>query len=540
MVPVRGGSRGVPRKNARILGGKPMMGHVLTTLKSVDSGEQVFVVTDDDELEAIARQYDVRVFKLPPQTGKETLDDKALELLPALKKQGAKPDDIFLTIQATCPFVKAETIRKAKKILEKKSSVITVMDDRHLAWKLDAKGEPTPAYEKRVNRQSLPAFYRESGAVIGARIQDIAAHKTRIVEPIGILPIDKEEGLDIDDFTDWAAAEHILSRTKIFIRADAGKKLGMGHVYRALAVAQEYGRHRPQIYTSTAPGKELGAEFFAQHPFDNQSVVDDAAFTKIVKKEKPALVILDQLDTDSSYVKALKSSGAKVVTFEDMGDGALEADFLISDLYENPAVPRDKQLSGVNYAILSPAFENMRPREKINKTVEHILVLFGGSDPANLAEKSLKALSDTGFKGFVTVVQGLGRKDRIVDLKAYKLKGEVLTNVSYMPEIIKRADLALSSAGRTITELMVMGVPTLCVCQNEKELNHTHATRAYGVVNLGLGTLLGHDTLVNNILFLLDNYEFRKHMNTRARHALELHSNQKVLARMAEKLGMVL
>ena len=114
MVPVRGASRGVPGKNARILGEHPLIGHVLTTLKKIDPVEQIFVLTDDDQLADIAHSYGVQVHKIPPQSGKETLDDKACELLSELEKQGAQPDDIFLTIQATCPFVREDTIREAK------------------------------------------------------------------------------------------------------------------------------------------------------------------------------------------------------------------------------------------------------------------------------------------------------------------------------------------------------------------------------------------------------------------------------------------
>lgn len=540
MIPVRGGSQGVPRKNARTLGDRPLIAHVLTTLKTIDPDDQIFVLTDDDELEAIALSYGVRVFKTGAQSGKETLDDKAIELLPTLKKAGAKQDDIFLTIQATCPFVKASTIKKAKTILNKKSCVITAMDDRHLTWTTDAKGAPIPEYTERVNRQLLPDRYRESGAVIGARIKDIAKHKTRIIEPIGLLPIQPEEGLDIDDFKEWAIAEYLVLNKKVFIRADAGKKLGMGHVYRALAIAQELAKYRPVFVTQTSAGKNLGAKFFKEEPFDLIEVKNDDDFVRLSQKEKPDLIILDQLDTDPSYIKKLKKSGAKIITFEDMGRGALEADLLVSDLYENPYVTREKQLSGVRFTIMAPAFERIQPKESIDKTVKNILILFGGTDPANLAEKSLQALKAAKYKGNVTVIQGLGRQNRDIDLKKYGLKGEVLTNIKYMPGVMRQADLAFSSAGRTITELLTLAIPTLCLCQNEKELTHTHASQAYGVLNLGLGELLGEQTLVNNINFLLKNHEFRKHMHQRAKVAVKGHTNQIVMKRMLEKIGMSL
>src|SRR5690606_17770354 len=120
---------------------------------------------------------------------------------------------------------------------------------------------------------------------------------------------------------------------------------------------------------------------------------------------------------------------------------------------------------------------------------ERLLLLFGGTDPASLTERTLEALAALPFKGEVLVVEGPGRQDRPVTLSSYGLKGEVRRNVAYLPEIMLRADLAISSAGRTVTELMCLGVPTLVLCQNTKELLHSHASPAFGVMNLGLGEL---------------------------------------------------
>lgn len=540
MIPVRGGSKGVPRKNARMIAGKPLIAHTLETLLSVDKASQIFVLTDDDELQTIAEIYGVNVHHVDNQSGTETLDDKANELLPVLKKAGAKDQDIFLTIQATCPLVKGDTIKAASNLLAKgeKKSVITAIDDRHLGWHLDKDGMPVPDYEKRVNRQQLPPAFRESGAVIGAKIGDIKAHKTRIIAPIGLLPISKEEGTDIDDFIDWTAAEYLLTHKKIYIRADASSKRGMGHVYRATAVAQELAKYKPVFVTLDIKDYALGAEFFESQPFETLKVKSDEDFVKQMKREKPELIVLDQLDTDASYVKALKKTGAKVVTFEDMGEGAGEADLLISDLYENPNIPTQGQISGVRASILAPSFEIIKPRSQISKTVENILILFGGTDPANLTEKALETLKTLKFKGHVTVVQGLGRKDRTIDLKKYGLKGEVLTNVKYMPGVMRRADLAFSSAGRTITELMTLAVPTICICQNEKELTHTHASQAYGILNLGLGEFVSIDTLAENTRFLIDSYEFRTHMRERAMRSLKGHTNRAVMKMITERLGI--
>ncbi|MHA1539523.1 MAG: cytidylyltransferase domain-containing protein [Alphaproteobacteria bacterium] len=543
MVPVRGGSRGVPSKNKKDLNGKPLMVYVIESILKIEGSKQIIVATDDCELKSIAEKYGVNIFMLPPQTGGETLDDVAFLLTDYLLNEcQADLEDVFLTIQSTCPFIRPETILEAKKyFIEGAGSVVTAMDARHLHWQVDGEGKPVPAYHARLNRQRLPPFYRESGAIIGARIKDVRAQKTRVIAPINLLPIAHEEGIDIDDFNDWAIAENIVSKKKVIIKADSSVKIGMGHLYRSVALAYELAKHKPIIISNVSCDKSLSRDFFKDPIYQFETVESDDEFVLFVEKEGADLVIVDQLNTSAEYIKSLKKTGAKVVTFEDLGPGAKEADLLVSDLYRNVEISDEKQLHGVENAILNPNFEWVEPILSLHKKVSNILILFGGTDPSNLTFKTLKALGRLQFDGQVTLVQGIGKEDKIEDLERFGLQGEILNNVSFMPAVMKKADLAISSAGRTITELMTLGIPTLCVCQNEKEMTHTHASQAYGVLNLGLGALVTEDGLMRNIEFLIQNYDFRQQMNIRAMSGVKNRkSNREIFRRIEKRLGMSL
>jgi spore coat polysaccharide biosynthesis predicted glycosyltransferase SpsG len=90
-----------------------------------------------------------------------------------------------------------------------------------------------------------------------------------------------------------------------------------------------------------------------------------------------------------------------------------------------------------------------------------------------------------------------------------------------------KADLALSSAGRTITELAQIGIPTICLAQNHKELSHTHATEANGVVNLGLGVEVTPENLTNAILQLMP-HQRRQALSENQLTAVALRTNAKV------------
>jgi spore coat polysaccharide biosynthesis predicted glycosyltransferase SpsG len=306
----------------------------------------------------------------------------------------------------------------------------------------------------------------------------------------------------------------------------------MGHVYRTLALAYSLARH--QITIVLSDDKPLGAEFFAEYPFEVATVASDLEFLSFARKSKADLVVLDRLDNLAEFVTLL-GGFSKVVTFEDLGDGAEAADLLIADMYEHPRVPAERQLTGVENAILAPSFESLKRQITFKESVEEVLVVFGGTDPSNLAVTALRALEYLEFPGRVTLVRGLGAD--LVDPKAYKLKLRVLSNVKNMPAVMEDADIALSSAGRTITELSSLGIPTICMAQNAKELTHTHTTPTNGVLMLGLGALVSTETLAAHLTELINNDDLRFNLHTRALEATGTRSNDRIVRRILKQIG---
>mgnify|MGYP000479309469 CR=1 FL=1 len=141
------------------------------------------------------------------------------------------------------------------------------------------------------------------------------------------------------------------------------------------------------------------------------------------------------------------------------------------------------------------------------------------------------------FDGTVTVVRGLGAD--LIDPSDFKLpRLKVLSNVKNMPAVMQHADLALSSAGRTITELSSMGVPTLCLAQNAKELTHTHTTTSNGVIMLGLGALVTEETLAQHLDELIENTDLRHKLHSRALEATGGRSNERIVRRILRQIGL--
>jgi spore coat polysaccharide biosynthesis predicted glycosyltransferase SpsG len=241
--------------------------------------------------------------------------------------------------------------------------------------------------------------------------------------------------------------------------------------------------------------------------------------------------MLDVLDTTEDYIiRAHKHTGF-VVSFEDLGPGTIYSDIVINDLYYDP-YPQDNHWYGVEYSILAPHFEALGPAPEPRPEVSEVLVTFGGSDPSRLTEKALSALAGTEHDFRVTVVVGPVDPGWSGNLSDYGLQGEVVRSAESMVSLMHRADLAITSAGRTVTELMSQAIPTTALCQNVRELLHTHASSPFGVANLGLGEHVGVDNLKSHIELLIRHHDIRLSMYRRMRKAVRGRSNERIVKRI--------
>jgi spore coat polysaccharide biosynthesis predicted glycosyltransferase SpsG len=161
-------------------------------------------------------------------------------------------------------------------------------------------------------------------------------------------------------------------------------------------------------------------------------------------------------------------------------------------------------------------------------------VTFGGTDPCDLTRKALAALQLLKYAGRVTVVLGPGYAHGAATLSEYNLKGEVLQSVANMAAVMREADVAVTSGGRTVTELMTLGIPTVVLCQNLRELRHSHASSPFGVINLGLGEHAAVDAVAQHLLLLISDAALRREMQERALRSVSQRSNRAIAQRILD------
>ncbi|MBL4709302.1 MAG: hypothetical protein JKY48_12775, partial [Flavobacteriales bacterium] len=113
---------------------------------------------------------------------------------------------------------------------------------------------------------------------------------------------------------------------------------------------------------------------------------------------------------------------------------------------------------------------------------------------------------------------------------------EIHQNVANISEFMQSADLVFTSAGRTTYELAILGIPSIVMAQNSREMTHFFATEKYGFLNLGLGETLDEDTILDALMTAL-NHSTREQMQTKMlKHDLK-NGKKRVVAKIKQLIN---
>lgn len=222
IIPARGGSKGVHRKNIRSLGGRPLISHCIGTALACENVDRVIVSTEDAEIGETAQKWGAEVpFLRPAEMAADDsrVVDSVLHALDwAKREEGYEPDRVVL-LQPTSPFVACSDIDEAIKLSAPAGidGVVSVCEaDPPPFWMhmLDDDGtlidfEHT-VHESR--RQDLRPVYGRNGAIFLTRTVWMIEHETFFHGKVLGYEMDQERSLDINTETDFVIGEAILSR----------------------------------------------------------------------------------------------------------------------------------------------------------------------------------------------------------------------------------------------------------------------------------------------------------------------------------------
>lgn len=221
IIPARSGSKGLPDKNIKELGGKPLMGWTISA--AIESGcfDEVMVSTDSDEYARIAEECGASV---PFLRSKETSGDSASswdmvrEVVDKYVRIG-KAFDVFCLLQPTSPLRNSEDIKKAFKIMIEKNAkaVVSVCECEHSPLWTGSLGDDLSmdgfiSASATRQRQKQDKFYRLNGAIYLLKMKDFLEGRSLYTDGTYATVMEKHHSVDIDDIIDFEYAEYIMGR----------------------------------------------------------------------------------------------------------------------------------------------------------------------------------------------------------------------------------------------------------------------------------------------------------------------------------------
>lgn len=217
VIPARGGSKGVPRKNIRPLAGEPLIGHSLRSAGQVAEIDLLVVSTDDAEIGGVARKYGVRVIDRPTELAADNSSTEAalLHALDVLEVEG-QHFDVILVLEPTSPLRSAHTILNAIVTCVEGSapSVLAVRETReNIGFVRDGLFCPVvPGAPRR--RQDRNPLYVESSTVYACRVEYLRCSGTLVAENWGALVVPEEEVADVNTEEDFWWLEFLMEKRR--------------------------------------------------------------------------------------------------------------------------------------------------------------------------------------------------------------------------------------------------------------------------------------------------------------------------------------
>jgi UDP-2,4-diacetamido-2,4,6-trideoxy-beta-L-altropyranose hydrolase len=335
----------------------------------------------------------------------------------------------------------------------------------------------------------------------------------------------------------------------LLFRVDANVSVGTGHVMRCLALAQAWqadGGRAIFAMAEVTPALEglllrQGIELTRVNSPAGASS-DSIETAELALQQRAKWTVIDGYRFDADYQRSLKASGLKLLFIDDNG----HADHYCADLVLNQNLhatdglyinreAHTRLLLGPRYALLRREFEKLRGwNREIPVRAKNILVTMGGSDPHNVTQSVIAALSDVAAEGLTIDVVVGGSNPHLAGLEHSAARAvapiTLVKDPFNMPELLSRADLAISGAGTTCWEMCFLGLPSILVVLAENQVGIAKELAKLGIsINLGRREDLEPASVSAAIKSLLHAQAKRESMSRLGRELVDGHGAQRVV-----------
>ena len=218
IIPARGGSKGIPRKNIKLLAGKPLVAHTILAAQRSELIDKVVVSTEDKEIAIVSASFGAEIIDRPQYLAQDETKTAPvlIQVVQELEKTGYSPDIVVL-LQPTCPLRDEKIIDAVinKLINSDNDSVFTVFwhSQAMPLWQSFDDGSVSSLYDyhlrpRRQDTELRGNVYCENGAVYAIKREAFDKYNDFIGECPAVFPMDFQ--VDIDTVDDFRIAEKIL------------------------------------------------------------------------------------------------------------------------------------------------------------------------------------------------------------------------------------------------------------------------------------------------------------------------------------------
>ncbi len=324
----------------------------------------------------------------------------------------------------------------------------------------------------------------------------------------------------------------------IWIRADANREIGVGHVMRCLTIADALKKQGQQVKfivsdTSVIGLLESRGQEYRVLGSDYRDMESElSALQEFIALDKPKVMLADSYSVTSEYMSRVPRD-VRVAYMDDMCRTDILPDLLINyNIFAEEALYGERTskvrfLLGVPYVPVRQEFRNVnyQPCE----TAERVIITTGGSDKYNLAGQILRGVlkNETTALLKYTVVSGM-YNTHLEDLKQLAKEHENIElrcNVSNMWDLMRESDIAVSAAGSTMYELAALGLPTVCFSFVDNQERIARGFYEKGLVPYSGNYLLQGEKMILEIVEQIDclaqDAELRRSYNRKQRETVD-------------------
>jgi CMP-N-acetylneuraminic acid synthetase len=210
LIPLRGGSKSIPRKNIREIAGRPLAYWTCKAAAEAQGIARVYASTEDADIKRIVRSFDlgVQVIDRPTEFAR---DDSSTESVMLHFATLVADWDVLVTLQATSPLTAAANIDAALAQFEREGddSMLTGVRIKRFVWTPD--GKPLNYnYRRRPRRQDFAGSIVENGAFYLTKRDILLKDKDRLGGKIGIHEMPADTMIELDEPEDWDTVERML------------------------------------------------------------------------------------------------------------------------------------------------------------------------------------------------------------------------------------------------------------------------------------------------------------------------------------------